>query len=226
MSRPREIFETLEPSNAVYPQTQSYDRGNHRAQQSLPLERLPDIFPGYESPYKRTPDQFDRSSLMLSRSGDLDLGGGFEHEHPSLIDGHNASQTSYSPQISPKLAPHKTELPGLTTNDKFDMEPAMSRRFEQSDEGPGMLLDYGHDLFPTYGHNQPSSPNDLDITGQMSPPKISINYAPPTKDNHINRSSRSIADGETSSPPTKRELNLVLVIIVSHLLIVVSSKSQ
>jgi hypothetical protein len=47
---------------------------------------------------------------------------------------------------------------------------------------------------------------------QMSPPAISIDYAPPARRNTVNlRPSRSIGDGETLSPPIRRKLLLAAV---------------
>jgi hypothetical protein len=89
-----------------------------------------------------------------------------------------------------------------------------------------MFPSYGHDAFPAYSHNQPTSPSDLGAIDQMSPPEININYALPAKDNHMNRPSRSTADGGILSPPIRRELDLTSVVIVSHSLIMIRSKPQ
>jgi hypothetical protein len=81
-----------------------------------------------------------------------------------------------------------------------------------------MFPSYGHDSFPIYGQYQPKD--------QMSPPEISIDYAPPVKDNHVDRSPRIIADGETLSPPIRRKLNLTLVVLILHSLIMIRSKPE
>jgi hypothetical protein len=91
-------------------------------------------------------------------------------------------------------------------------------QFGQPNDGPEMFPSYGHDSFPAYGQFQP--------TDHMSPPEISVDYSPPVKDNHLNRPPRSIADGETLSPPIRRKLNLTLVVLILHSLIMIRSKPE
>lgn len=216
MSRPRGTSESLDPSSAAYPQgngTEWLGMGGYRAHQRSPSDQLSDISSAHNSPYMQTLDSFDHSSPMLNPSADPSFSDGLGLGHFSLNDGHNAAQNFYSPghspHISPRLMPQQNELPAFTADNNFGMVPAMNGQFNQPNDAPEMFPSYGHDSFPAYGHNQPTSPSDLGAADQMSPPEISIDYAPPAKDNHVNRPSRSIADGETLSPPIRRKLDLI-----------------
>jgi hypothetical protein len=116
-------------------------------------------------------------------------------------------------------------MPGRRFQSLSSARPTMSGRFGQPNDGPEMFPSCGHDSFPAYGHNQPTSPSDLGAADQMDPPEICIDFAPPAKDDYVNRRSRS-TDGETLSPPIRRKLDLTLVIFILHLLITIRSKPQ
>lgn len=212
MSRPRGTSESLDPSSAAYPQGNGNEwlgMGGYRHQRS-PSDQLSDISSAHNSPYMQTLDSFDHSSPMLNPSTDPSFSDGLGLGQFSLNDGHHASQSYYSPghspHISPRLMPQQNELPAFTADNNFGMVPAMSGQFIQTNnDGPEMFPSYGQDSFPSYG-NQPTSPSDLGAADQMSPPEISIDYAPPAKQNNVNpRPSRSIGDGETLSPPIRRQ---------------------
>jgi hypothetical protein len=233
MSRPRGTSGSLNPSSAAYPQgngTEWLGMGGYRAHQRSPSDQLSDISSAHNSPYMQTMDSFDHSSPMLNPSADPAFSDGLGLRHFSLNDPQNAAQNFYSPghspAISPRLMPQQNELPAFTADNNFGMVPAMSGQFGQPNDRPEMFPSYGHDAFPAYGHNQPTSPSDLSATDQMSPPETNIDYAPPAKDNQVNRPSRSIADGEILSPPIRRKLDLTLVVIVLHSLIMIRSKPQ
>jgi hypothetical protein len=221
MSRPRGTSESLDPSSAAYPQGKGNEwlgMGGYRAHQRSPLDQLSDISSAHNSPCMQTLDSFDHSSPMLNPSADPSFSDGLGLGHFSLNDPQNAAQKFYSlghnPAVSPRLMPQQNELPAFTADNNFGMASAMSSQFGQPNDGPEMFPSYGHDLFPAYGHSQPTSPMDLGAADQMSPPKTSIDYAPPTKDSHVNRPSRSIADEETPSPPIRRKLDLTSVFIL------------
>ena len=167
---------------------------------------------------------------MLNPSADPSFSDSLGLGHFSLNDPQYAAQNLYSPghspAISPRLAPQQNELPAFTADNNFGMVPAMSGQFGQPNDGPEMFPSYGHDSFPAYGQHQPTSPSDLGAADQMSPPEISIDYAPPAKDNHVNRPSRSTADGETLSPPIRRKLDSTPVVPILHLLTITRSKPQ
>lgn len=180
----------------------------YRAHQRSPSDQLSDISSAHNSPYMQTMDSFDHSSPMLNPSADPSLSDGLGLGHFSLSEPHHATQSYYSPghspHISPRLMPQQNELPAFTADNNFGMVPAMSGQFMQSTDGPELFPSYGQgqESFPSY--NQPTSPSDLGAADQMSPPEISIDYAPPAKQNHVNpRPSRSIGDGETLSPPIR-----------------------
>lgn len=232
MSRPRGTSESLDPSSAAYPQgngTEWLGMGGYRHQRS-PSDQLSDISSAHNSPYMQTLDSFDHSSPMLNPSADPSFSDSLGLGHFSLNDPQYAAQNLYSPghspAISPRLAPQQNELPAFTADNNFGMVPAMSGQFGQPNDGPEMFPSYGHDSFPAYGQHQPTSPSDLGAADQMSPPEISIDYAPPAKDNHVNRPSRSTADGETLSPPIRRKLDSTPVVPILHLLTITRSKPQ
>lgn len=215
MSRPRGTSESLDPSSAAYPQGNGSEwlgMGGYRHQRS-PSDQLSDISSAHNSPYMQTLDSFDHSSPMLNPSADPSLSDGLGLGHFSLNDGHHATQNFYSPghspHISPRLMPQQSELPAFTADNNFGMVPAMSGQFNQPNDGPEMFPSYGQDSFPAY-NNQPTSPSDLGAADQMSPPEISIDYAPPAKQNNVNpRPPRSLGDGETLSPPMRRKAVMI-----------------
>jgi len=215
MSRPRGTSESLDPSSAAYPQgngNEWLNMGGYRAHQRLPSDQLSDISSAHNSPYMPTLDNFDHSSPMLNPSADPSFSDGLGLGQFSLNDGHHAQNfysPGHSPHISPRLMPQQNELPAFTADNNFGMVPAMSGQFGQTNanEGPELFPSYGQDSFPSYG-NQPTSPSDLGAADQMSPPEISIDYAPPARQNTVNpRPSRSIGDGETLSPPMRRRIH-------------------
>jgi hypothetical protein len=211
MSRPRGTSESLDPSSAAYPQGNGNEwlgMGGYRAHQRSPSDQLSDISSAHNSPYLQTLDSFDHSSPMLNPSADPSFSDGLGLGQFSLNDGHSASQSFYSPahspHISPRLMPQQNELPAFTADNNFGMVPAMSGQFIQPNDGPEMFPSYGQDSFQSCG---PTSPSDLGAADQMSPPEISIDYAPPSRPNHVNpRPSRNIGDGETLSPPLRSKL--------------------
>lgn len=215
MGRPRGTSESLDPSSAAYPQGNGNEwlgMGGYRHQRS-PSDQLSDISSAHNSPYMQTLDSFDHSSPMLNASTDPSFSDGLGLGQFSLNDPHHAQSyysPGHSPHISPRLMPQQSELPAFTADNNFGMVPAMSGQFLQTNnEGSEMFPSYGQDSFPSYG-NQPTSPSDLGAADQMSPPEISIDYAPPAKQNNVNpRPSRSIGDGETLSPPIRRKLHIV-----------------
>lgn len=127
--------------------------------------------------------------------------------HFTLSEPHHI-QSDYSPgrspHISPRIMPQQSESPVFTAGNNFGMVPATSGRLVQSGGGAELFPSYDQDAFPSY--SQPTSPSDLGAADQMSPPEISIDYAPPAKQNALNpRPSRTIGDGETLSPPIRSE---------------------
>lgn len=208
MNRPRGTSESLDPSSALGNGQEWMGMAAYRAHQRSPSDQLSDISSAHNSPYMQTMDSFDHSSPMLNPSADPSLSDGLGLGHFSLSEPHHATQSYYSPghspHISPRLMPQQNELPAFTADNNFGMVPAMSGQFMQSTDGPELFPSYGQgqESFPSY--NQPTSPSDLGAADQMSPPEISIDYAPPAKQNHVNpRPSRSIGDGETLSPPIR-----------------------
>jgi hypothetical protein len=217
MSRPRGTSEPPNPSSAAYPQgngNEWMNMGAYRTQQRLPSNQLSDISSAHNSPYMPTRDSFEHSSPMLNPSADPSFSDSIEFSRFNLNDGHHAQNfysPGHSPHISPRLMPQQNELPPFTADNNFEMVPAMSGQFIQpnANEGPEMFPSYGQDSFPSYG-NQPTSPSDLGAADQMSPPGISIDYAPPARQNTVRpRPSRSTGDGENLSPPMRREIHLL-----------------
>jgi hypothetical protein len=218
MSRPRGASESLDMSSTTFPQdnrNEWMNIGRYRAHQRLPSDQLSDISSAHNAPYMPIPDNFDHSSPMLNPSADPRFIDGLGLGQFSLNDGRYAQNfytPSHSPYPSPRLMPQQNELPAFTADNNFGMVPAMSGQFGQTNanEGPELCPGYGQDSFPSYG-NQPSSPSDLGAADRMSP-RISIDYAPPARQNTVNsRPSRSIRDSEILIPPMRRKLLLVAV---------------
>lgn len=212
MNRPRNTSESLDPSSAAYPQGNGNEwmgMSAYRAHQRSPSDQLSDISSAHNSPYMQTLDSFDinaHSSPMLNPSSDPSLNDGLGLGQFSLNDPHHATQNYYSPghspHISPRLMPQQAELPAFTAENNYGMAPAMSGQFMQQDTLDS-FPNVNQEPFPSYS-NQPTSPSDLGAADQMSPPEISIDYAPPARHNNV--IPRSSHTDDTLSPPLRSKL--------------------
>lgn len=212
MNRPRNTSESLDPSSAAYPQGNGNEwlgMNAYRAHQRSPSDQISEVSSQQNSPYMQTLDSFDinaHSSPMLNPSSDPSLNDGLGLGQFSLSDPHhNYYSPGHSPHISPRLNPQQIELPAFTAENNYGMAPAMSGQFMQQ-ESMDSFPSLNHEPFPSYS-NQPTSPSDLGAADQMSPPEISIDYAPPAKHNNVVPRPSSNAD-DTLSPPLRSMLVL------------------
>ncbi|KAL1584508.1 hypothetical protein WHR41_07046 [Cladosporium halotolerans] len=211
MNRPRNTSESLDPSSAAYPQGNGNEwasMSSYRPHQRSPSDQLSDISSAHNSPYMQTLDNLDinaHSSPMLNPSADPSFNDSLGLGQFSLNDGQHPGQSYYSPghspHISPRLMPQQSELPAFTAENNYGMAPAMSGQFMQPHDSGDMFPSLGQEPFPSYS-NQPTSPSDLGAADQMSPPEISIDYAPPAKNNNIFPRPNSNND-DTLSPPLR-----------------------
>lgn len=229
MNRPRNTSESLDPSSALFPQGQSdwagMGLGGYRGHRRTPSDNYSDYssHSNQASPYLPTLDSFDNGhSSPLLNSQDPAFNDGLGLQQFSLNDTSPQSQHApqqnfhspgHSPHISPRLMAQQHALPQFTADNNFGMNADMNYHPQQN--GLEMFPGAGQEPFPSLTHN-----NSVDYGGnadQMSPPEISINFAPPTQT--VENARPGNTDGEALSPPirsmsasifTPRDLKLIM----------------
>ncbi|KAK5171467.1 DNA-binding transcription factor [Saxophila tyrrhenica] len=216
VNRPRNTSESLDPSSAMFPQGQadwsSMNLGGYRGHRRTPSDNYSDYssHSNQASPYLPTMDSFDSNahSSPLLNSQDPTFNNDLGLQQFSLNDNspqqQHPPQQSYhspghSPHISPRLMAQQHALPQFTADNNFGMNPDM--HFQPQQNGLEMFPGVGQEPFPSLSHN-----NSVDLSGnadQMSPPEISINYAPPTQPVENARPGNN--DGEALSPPMRTQ---------------------
>jgi hypothetical protein len=208
-ARPRNTSESLDPSSAMFPQGQN-EWSNMNAYRGH--RRTPSDYSDYSShsnqasPYMPTLDTFDanaHSSPLLNPSQDPTFNGGLGLEQFSLNENTAQQPPSYpspgqSPHISPHLTPQQHALPPFTAENNFGMNVTMNGgQFVNTQNGMDMFS--GQEPFPSL-NSQHSPGGDLGNADQMSPPEISIDFAPPAR---AMENARPGNDGEALSPPLR-----------------------
>jgi transcription factor CRZ1 len=155
-----------------------------------------------------TLDSFDANahSSPLLNSTDPTFNGGLGLEQFTLNETspqnpvQNYHSPGHSPHISPRLMPQQQALPQFTANDNFGMgmNTDVNPQFGNQSNGLEMFPGAGQEPFPSLNF-QGADPGNADA---MSPPTISVNYAPPTMPTDHPRPSQ---DGEALSPPIRCE---------------------
>lgn len=171
-------------------------------------------------------DNFDDPSPMLNPTQDPTFGGNVDLKGFNLNESQNVAQQQYQdptfggnvdlkgfdlnetesvPQqqqyISPGHSPHPSPrlvaqqaLPPFTAENNYGLNVSMNGQFGQlPNAGMEMFPGAGQEPFPLLNH---SSPGEFGAADQMSPPEISIDFAPESKNPVGNQ--RSADDGALS----------------------------
>lgn len=220
MNRPRNTSESLDPSSAMFPGGVQNDwaginLGAYRGHRRNPSDNYSDYsnHSNQQSPYLPTLDSFDNghsSPLLASQdpafNNDLGLQQ-FTLNDPSPQQQHpqeSFHSPGHSPHISPRLVAQQHALPQFTADNNFGMNADM--HFPQQQNGLDMFPGPGQEPFPSLSHNNSV---DFGAADQMSPPEISINYAPPSQP--VDNARPANADGEALSPPMRSRLFFMLI---------------
>jgi hypothetical protein len=210
-ARPRNTSESLDPSSAMFPQGQNEwsNMNTYRGHR-----RTPSDYSDYSShsnqasPYMPTLDSFDanaHSSPLLNPSQDPAFNDGLGLQQFSLNESTmqqqqpNYHSPGQSPRISPHLTPQQQTLPPFTAENNFGLNATMNGQFAQQQNGMDMYT--GQEPFPML-NSQQSPGGDLGNADQMSPPEISIDFAPPAR---AMENARLGTNDEALSPPLRSE---------------------
>lgn len=212
-NRPRNTSESLDPSSALFPQGQtdwsSMNIGAYRGHRRNPSDNYSDYssHSNQASPYMPTMDSFDANahSSPLLHSQDPAFNDSLGLQQFSLNDTspqqQHPPQQSYhspghSPHISPRLVAQQHALPQFTPDNNFGMNTEM--QYQPQQNGLEMFPGTGQEPFPSMNHGSVDFGGNADA---MSPPEISINYAPPTQP--VDNARPGNTDGEALSPPMR-----------------------
>jgi len=213
MNRPRNMSESLAPPSAFYPQGQSNDwshMGVYRQHRRTPSDNysVTSSHSNQNSPYMGNLDSFDpnmQSSPMLNSSqdpafnGDLGLQG-FSLSENQMPQQHSYISPGHSPQMSPRLTPQQA-LPPFTAENNYGLNVSMNGHFvPQQNGGLEMFPPIPQEPFPALNHTSPGE----GAADQMSPPEISIDYAPPSKVEDVRPGNAE----DTLSPPLRSKSHL------------------
>lgn len=210
MNRPRNTSESLDPSSAMFPLGQGdwSAMGSYRGHRRTPSDNYSDIssHSNQNSPYMPNLDNFDDPSPMLNSNQDPTFGGNVDLQRFSLSEPQSVPPPQYispahSPHPSPQLVAQKA-LPPFTAENNYGLQVTVNGQFGQPQNGGlEMFPGVSQEPFPSLNH---TSPGELGAADQMSPPEISIDFAPESKSPFGNQQSR---DGDALSPPQSSQLS-------------------
>ncbi|KAH9808843.1 Transcriptional regulator CRZ1 [Teratosphaeria destructans] len=182
-NRPRGTSESLDPSSAMYPQGNEWaGMGAYRGHRRSPSDNFSDIssHSNQNSPYMQKLETFEHSSPMLNPTQDPTFGGNVDLQSFNLNENHMPQTQTYispghSPQPSPRLMAQQG-LPPFTAENNYGLKVSMNGQFGQQNGGGDMFPAMGQEAFPLL--NNHTSPSEFGAADQMSPPEISIDFAP------------------------------------------------
>ncbi|KAF2229364.1 hypothetical protein EV356DRAFT_537317 [Viridothelium virens] len=197
---------SLDPASAAYSQGQEKDwaggvqfQGHRRA----PSDTYSDVSSSaHPSPYLGNNETFDEhaSPLLTSEQDPAMFNNALSFDQFSLSD----SQTQpphISPHHSPALMPQQQPLPPFTAGNDFGMSAMNDQMSGQNNLG---FFAQSQEAFPAL--NQRNGLNDIGQADQMSPPEISIDYAPPSKQPSF-EPNRTFDGVNALSPPDRSQRN-------------------
>ncbi|KIW05282.1 uncharacterized protein PV09_03810 [Verruconis gallopava] len=191
---------SLDPSSAAYPQ--NWNGVGFQQHRRVPSDAHSDVSSSaHPSPFLGNVDSFDNHSPLLNPQQDPSMYqdvmriGQFSlndqnQPHPYISPGH-------SPHVSPRLIPQQ-QLPTYTSSDTYGMAslaPAMSSTYN-GNSNLDMFAGAGQESFPA-----------LNQTDAMSPPEISIQFAPPSRQASFEPSRDEGNNGALSPPDSNRSRN-------------------
>lgn len=199
---------SLDPSSAAYSQGQNNDwaggmqfQGHRRA----PSDTYSDVSSSaHPSPYLGNNETFDEhaSPLLTAEQDPAMFNNALGFDSFSLSD--NQTQPQHiSPHHSPALMPQQQSLPPFTAENNFGMT-AMNDEVS----GPNNMnfFNQSQEAFPSL-NQQRNGMNDIGQADQMSPPEISIHYAPPPNQASF-EPARNFDGVNALSPPDRCEMPL------------------
>ncbi|KAF2771356.1 hypothetical protein EJ03DRAFT_342386 [Teratosphaeria nubilosa] len=182
-NRPRGTSESLDPSSAMYPPGNEWaGMGAYRGHRRSPSDKFSDIssHSNQNSPYIQNLDTFEHSSPMLNSTQDPTFGGNVDLQSFNLNENHMPqTQTFISPGHSPQPSPRlmaQQSLPPFTAGNNYGLNVGMNGHFAQQNGSGDMFPAMGQEAFPPL--NNHTSPSEFGAADQMSPPEISIDFAP------------------------------------------------
>jgi len=187
---------SLDPSSAAYPQNEWGGGANFMGHRRTYSDAHSEVSSAHQSPYLPPADSFDHTDHHHSPH----LGA----QDPAMYDSvMNIGQVSlseaspsyispgHSPHISPALLPTQQQLPQFSEN--YNLMPTMPPPMNH------VLPSSGPEQFPDMR---------TDLPGQseaMSPPEISIQFAPPSRTASFEPQIKSEANQSALTPPEKRK---------------------
>ncbi|KAI9706318.1 MAG: DNA-binding transcription factor [Bogoriella megaspora] len=199
---------SLDPASAAFPQVQGNDwaggvqfQGHRRAPSDTYSEVSSSAQP---SPYLGNNDSFeDHASPLLSAEQDPAMfNNALGFEQFSLSD--NQTQPQHiSPHHSPALIPQQQPLPPYTAENDFGMSVMNDQMSAPNNIG---FYPPTQESFPPLNHRNGS--NEFGQADQMSPPEISIEFAPPSKQPSF-EPMRNFDGQNALSPPDRAQRNRV-----------------
>merc|ERR1711939_192378 len=191
---------SLDPSSAAYPQNWNGMQFQHRR---VPSDAHSDVSSSaHPSPYLGNVENFDGSPLLNPQQdpsmyqqvmgiGDFSLND--QAQNPYISPAH-------SPHVSPRLIPQQ-QLPSYTSADNYGMVGGMAPTLNSNyngNEGLQMFPDQSQEPFPALNVN----PGDA-----MSPPVITFNPAPPSRQASFEPLKDEVNEGALSPPDRSRSQN-------------------
>jgi hypothetical protein len=170
---------SLDP-NAAYQVQNNNEWANmtqFRGHRRTPSETYSDVSSAHASPYMGNNDSFDHDtpSPMLNAQDPSLFQEVMQFGQFNLNDNQSHISPGHSPHISPRLMPQQQALPNFQPS-SFGLDPNLNNYGQQ---GMGAYQQQqGQEPFPTI--NQGPSP-DFGQADTMSPPEISIEFAPPSR---------------------------------------------
>jgi len=168
---------SLDP-NAAY-QVQNNEWANmtqFRGHRRTPSETYSDVSSAHASPYMGNNDSFDNDnpSPLLNAQDPSLFQEVMQFGQFNLNDNQAHISPGHSPHISPRLIPQQQSLPHFQPG-SFGLDPTLNHYGQQ---GMGAYQAQGQEPFPTI--NQGPGP-EFGQADTMSPPEISIEFAPPSR---------------------------------------------
>jgi hypothetical protein len=168
---------SLDP-NAAY-QVQNNEWANmtqFRGHRRTPSETYSDVSSAHASPYMGNNDSFDNDnpSPLLNAQDPSLFQEVMQFGQFNLNDNQAHISPGHSPHISPRLIPQQQALPHFQPG-SFGLDPSLNNYGQQ---GMGAYQTQGQEPFPTI--NQGPGP-EFGQADTMSPPEISIEFAPPSR---------------------------------------------
>lgn len=206
---------SLDPSSAAFPQDNSFQihRGHHRS----PSDQRSDVSSNGNTPYLDANESFDYHSggpsPMLNGAGDVAVFGpealGFDHFSLNDPSNHHISP-GHSSHPSPYVGPQQQGPNMFNGQDGlgFDLDPSQFPDLQGQEElSPS-------EAFPTMPHLQHFDSQGRGEADTMSPPVITFEPAPPSKQNSF----MDMAEAQRQanlSPPSQCKLDFMLQYVLS-----------